>query len=201
MPELVTPPTSLILWTIAGYLLGSIPFGMIFARIMGLGSLRDIGSGNIGATNVLRTGNKTAAALTLFFDAGKGALIILLARALAGEDAAQLAGVSAIIGHCFPVWLSFRGGKGVATYFGLMITISPVVGLTTGVIWILIAAGTRYSSLAALVAALWAVLIVALVADRHLFVLTFILAVLIYARHHTNIKRLRAGEEPKIQRS
>ena len=201
MPELVTPPTSLILWTIAGYLLGSIPFGMIFARIMGLGSLRDIGSGNIGATNVLRTGNKTAAALTLFFDAGKGALIILLARALAGEDAAQLAGISAIIGHCFPVWLSFKGGKGVATYFGLMITISPVVGLTTGVIWILIAAGTRYSSLAALVAALWAVLIVALVADRHLFVLTFILAVLIYARHHTNIKRLRAGEEPKIQRS
>ena len=201
MPELVTPPTSLILWAIVGYLLGSIPFGMIFARIMGLGSLRDIGSGNIGATNVLRTGNKTAAALTLFFDAGKGALIILLARALAGEDAAQLAGVSAIIGHCFPVWLSFRGGKGVATYFGLMITISPVVGLTTGVIWILIAAGTRYSSLAALVAALWAVLIVALVADRHLFVLTFILAVLIYARHHTNIKRLRAGEEPKIQRS
>ena len=201
MPELVTPPTSLILWTIAGYLLGSIPFGMIFARIMGLGSLRDIGSGNIGATNVLRTGNKTAAALTLFFDAGKGALIILLARALAGEDAAQLAGISAIIGHCFPVWLSFRGGKGVATYFGLMITISPVVGLTTGVIWILIAAGTRYSSLAALVAALWALLIVALGADGHLFVLTFILTVLIYARHHTNIKRLRAGEEPKIQRS
>ena len=201
MPELVTPPTSLILWAIVGYLLGSIPFGMIFARIMGLGSLRDIGSGNIGATNVLRTGNKTAAALTLFFDAGKGALIILLARALAGEDAAQLAGISAIIGHCFPVWLSFRGGKGVATYFGLMITISPVVGLTTGVIWILIAAGTRYSSLAALVAALWALLIVALGADGHLFVLTFILAVLIYARHHTNIKRLRAGEEPKIQRS
>lgn len=201
MPELVTPPTSLILWTIAGYLLGSIPFGMIFARIMGLGSLRDIGSGNIGATNVLRTGNKTAAALTLFFDAGKGALIILLARALAGEDAAQLAGISAIIGHCFPVWLSFRGGKGVATYFGLMITISPVVGLTTGVIWILIAAGTRYSSLAALVAALWALLIVALGADGHLFVLTFILTVLIYARHHTNIKRLRAGEEPKIQRN
>lgn len=201
MPELVTPPTSLILWTIAGYLLGSIPFGMIFARMMGLGSLRDIGSGNIGATNVLRTGNKTAAALTLFFDAGKGALIILLARALAGEDAAQLAGISAIIGHCFPVWLSFRGGKGVATYFGLMITISPVVGLTTGVIWILIAAGTRYSSLAALVAALWALLIVALGADGHLFVLTFILTVLIYARHHTNIKRLRAGEEPKIQRN
>ena len=201
MPELVTPPTGLVLWTIVGYLLGSVPFGMIFARIMGLGSLRDIGSGNIGATNVLRTGNKTAAALTLFFDAGKGALIILLARALAGEDAAQLAGISAIIGHCFPVWLSFRGGKGVATYFGLMITISPVVGLTTGVIWILIAAGTRYSSLAALVAALWALLIVALGADGHLFVLTFILTVLICARHHTNIKRLRAGEEPKIQRN
>ena len=121
MPEFITPLFAMIMWAIAGYILGSIPFGMILARIMGLGNLRDIGSGNIGATNVLRTGNKTAAALTLLFDAGKGAVIVLLARAYAGEDAAQLAGLAAIIGHCFPIWLRFKGGKGVATYFGLMI--------------------------------------------------------------------------------
>ena len=198
MPELITPTICLILWAIAGYLLGSIPFGMILARVMGLGNLRDIGSGNIGATNVLRTGNKTAAALTLLFDAGKGAAIVLIARAFAGEDAAQLAGLAAIIGHCFPVWLRFKGGKGVATYFGLMIALSPIVGLAAGAIWIVVAAIGRYSSAAALFAAGWAPLIVAYMTDGKLFVLSCILAVLIYARHRTNIKRLRAGQEPKI---
>ena len=156
MPELITPTICLILWALAGYVLGSIPFGMILARVMGLGNLRDIGSGNIGATNVLRTGNKTAAALTLLFDAGKGAAIVLIARAFAGEDAAQLAGLAAIIGHCFPVWLRFKGGKGVATYFGLMIALSPIVGLAAGAIWIVVAAIGRYSSAAALFAAGWA---------------------------------------------
>ncbi|MEN8896447.1 MAG: glycerol-3-phosphate acyltransferase, partial [Yoonia sp.] len=125
IPDIITPAGTLTIWAIAGYILGSIPFGMILARVMGLGNLRDIGSGNIGATNVLRTGNKTAAALTLLFDAGKGAAIVLLARAFAGEDAAQLAGLAAIIGHCFPVWLKFKGGKGVATYFGLMFALAP----------------------------------------------------------------------------
>lgn len=198
MPELITPTIGLILWAIAGYVLGSIPFGMIMVRAMGLGNLRDIGSGNIGATNVLRTGNKKAAALTLLFDAGKGAVIVLLARAYAGEDAAQLAGLAAIIGHCFPIWLRFKGGKGVATYFGLMIALSPVVGLIAGAIWIVAAAVGRYSSLAALMAAGWAPLIVAFVTDGRLFALTSVLAALIYARHSANIKRLRAGEEPKI---
>ena len=198
MPELITPTICLILWAIAGYVLGSIPFGMILARVMGLGNLRNIGSGNIGATNVLRTGNKTAAALTLLFDAGKGAAIVLIARAFAGEDAAQLAGLAAIIGHCFPVWLRFEGGKGVATYFGLMIALSPIVGLAAGAIWIVVAAIGRYSSAAALFAAGWAPLIVAYITDGQLFVLSCILAVLSYARHRTNIKRLRAGQEPKI---
>ena len=198
MPELITPTICLILWAIAGYVLGSIPFGMILARVMGLGNLRDIGSGNIGATNVLRTGNKTAAALTLLFDAGKGAAIVLIARAFAGEDAAQLAGLAAIIGHCFPVWLRFKGGKGVATYFGLMIALSPIVGLAAGAIWIVVTAIGRYSSAAALFAAGWAPLIVAYITDGQLFVLSCILTVLIYARHRTNIKRLRAGQEPKI---
>lgn len=198
MPELITPSLALTLWVVAGYILGSIPFGIILARAMGLGNLRDIGSGNIGATNVLRTGNKKAAALTLLFDAGKGAVIVLLARTFAGEDAAQMAGFAAIIGHCFPVWLRFKGGKGVATYFGLMIALSPVVGLGAGVIWIVAAALGRYSSLAALMAAGWAPMIVVFMTDGRLFLLTSILAVLVYTRHGANIKRLRAGQEPKI---
>lgn len=200
MPELITPTICLALWALAGYVLGSIPFGMIIARVMGLGNLRDIGSGNIGATNVLRTGNKTAAALTLLFDAGKGAAIVLIARAFAGEDAAQLAGLAAIIGHCFSVWLRFKGGKGVATYFGLMIALSPVVGLAAGAIWIIVAAIGRYSSMAALFAAGWAPLIVAYMTDGRLFALSFVLAALIYSRHSANIKRMRAGQEPKIGR-
>jgi glycerol-3-phosphate acyltransferase PlsY len=198
MPEFITPLFAMIMWAIAGYILGSIPFGMILARIMGLGNLRDIGSGNIGATNVLRTGNKTAAALTLLFDAGKGAVIVLLARAYAGEDAAQLAGLAAIIGHCFPIWLRFKGGKGVATYFGLMIALSPIVGLAAGAVWIIAAAVGRYSSLAALMSAGWAPLIAAYFTDGGIFGLAVILAALIYARHGANIKRLRAGTEPKI---
>ena len=115
MPDFTTAPALITLWAVIGYLLGSIPFGLLLAKAMGLGNLRDIGSGNIGATNVLRTGSKKAAALTLLLDGGKGALAVLLARTLAGDDAAQIAGLMAFIGHCFPVWLRFRGGKGVAT--------------------------------------------------------------------------------------
>ena len=183
---------------ISGYLLGSIPFGMVVARFMGLGNLREIGSGNIGATNVLRTGNKKAAALTLLFDAGKGAVIVLLARKFATEDAAQIAGLAAILGHCFPVWLKFKGGKGVATYFGLMIALSPVVGLAAGAIWLVVAAISRYSSLAALMAAGWAPIVVAFITDGQIFALASVLAVLIYVRHAANIGRLRRGEESKI---
>lgn len=197
--QLIESSTAVLLvWAIAGYLLGSIPFGMVVARFMGLGNLREIGSGNIGATNVLRTGNKKAAALTLLFDAGKGAVIVLIARKFATEDAAQLAGLAAILGHCFPVWLKFKGGKGVATYFGLMIALSPVVGLAAGAIWLVVAAISRYSSLAALMAAGWAPIVVALTTDGQIFALASVLAVLIYVRHAANIGRLRRGEESKI---
>ena len=198
MQLIETSTAVLLVWAIAGYLLGSIPFGMVMARFMGLGNLREIGSGNIGATNVLRTGNKKAAALTLLFDAGKGAVIVLLARKFATEDAAQIAGLAAILGHCFPVWLKFKGGKGVATYFGLMIALSPVVGLAAGAIWLVVAAISRYSSLAALMAAGWAPIVVAFITDGQIFALASVLAVLIYVRHAANIGRLRRGEESKI---
>ncbi|MFY9207202.1 MAG: glycerol-3-phosphate 1-O-acyltransferase PlsY [Yoonia sp.] len=198
MQLIETSTAVLLVWAIAGYLLGSIPFGMVVARFMGLGNLREIGSGNIGATNVLRTGNKKAAALTLLFDAGKGAVIVLLARKFATEDAAQIAGLAAILGHCFPVWLKFKGGKGVATYFGLMIALSPVVGLAAGAIWLVVAAISRYSSLAALMAAGWAPIVVAFITDGQIFALASVLAVLIYVRHAANIGRLRRGEESKI---
>ncbi|MDO7630666.1 MAG: glycerol-3-phosphate 1-O-acyltransferase PlsY [Loktanella sp.] len=198
MQLIQTSTAVLLVWAIAGYLIGSIPFGMVVARFMGLGNLREIGSGNIGATNVLRTGNKKAAALTLLFDAGKGAVIVLLARKFATEDAAQIAGLAAILGHCFPVWLKFKGGKGVATYFGLMIALSPVVGLAAGAIWLVVAAISRYSSLAALMAAGWAPIVVAFITDGQIFALASVLAVLIYVRHAANIGRLRRGEESKI---
>ena len=198
MQLIQTSTAVLLVWAIAGYLLGSIPFGMVVARFMGLGNLREIGSGNIGATNVLRSGNKKAAALTLLFDAGKGAVIVLLARKFATEDAAQIAGLAAILGHCFPVWLKFKGGKGVATYFGLMIALSPVVGLAAGAIWLVVAAISRYSSLAALMAAGWAPIVVAFITDGQIFALASVLAVLIYVRHAANIGRLRRGEESKI---
>ena len=198
MQLIETSTAVLLVWAIAGYLLGSIPFGMVVARFMGLGNLREIGSGNIGATNVLRTGNKKAAALTLLFDAGKGAVIVLLARKFATEDAAQIAGLAAILGHCFPVWLKLKGGKGVATYFGLMIALSPLVGLAAGAIWLVVAAISRYSSLAALMAAGWAPIVVAFITDGQIFALASVLAVLIYVRHAANIGRLRRGEESKI---
>ncbi len=198
MPELETSSLFLIVWATAGYVLGSIPFGIILARVMGLGNLRDIGSGNIGATNVLRTGNKTAAALTLLFDAAKGAVIVLLARQFAGEDAAQLAGLAAIIGHCFPVWLNFKGGKGVATYFGLLLALAPPVFLAAGVIWLLTAAISRYSSLASLLAAGWAPVAAVFLGSGQCSVLLLVMAVLIYVRHGQNISRLRAGTESRI---
>lgn len=198
MPDIVTPTGILVIWALVGYLLGSIPFGMIVARIMGLGNLREIGSGNIGATNVLRTGNKKAAAMTLMFDAGKGAAIVLLARAMAAEDVAQLAGLAAFLGHCFPIWLKFRGGKGVATYFGLLLALSPFVGMIAGGIWLVTAFVSRQSSLAALLAAGWTPIVVTFSVDWNLFLLTIVLGILIYVRHAKNIGRLRRGEEPKI---
>lgn len=180
------------------YLLGSVPFGMILARIMGLGNLRDIGSGNIGATNVLRTGNKSAAALTLLLDAAKGAVAVLLARWFAGEAAAQAAALAAFLGHCFPVWLGFRGGKGVATFLGVILALAWPVGLACCATWAATAALSRTSSLAALVAAGSSTLWMLLLGYGTAFFLGVALTVLIYLRHRSNITRLRAGTEPRI---
>lgn len=181
-----------------GYLLGSIPFGIILANAMGLGNLREIGSGNIGATNVLRTGNKSAAALTLVLDAAKGAAAVLIARAIWGEDAAQIAGLFAFLGHCYPIWLKFKGGKGVATYLGIMLALSPIIGLAACGTWLAFAVLLRYSSLAALMAAGFAPVWMAVLSRDDAFILGVILAILIYWRHRANIARLRVGSEPKI---
>ena len=188
----------LALWSVIGYLLGSIPSGVIIARLMGLGNLRDIGSGNIGATNVLRTGNKAAALLTLLFDAGKGVFAALLGRILVGEDAAQLAGLFAMIGHCYPVWLRFKGGKGVATFLGIFLTLSFPVGLACCAAWLVTAAVFRYSSLAALVAVGMSPVWMLLLGAPSMLLLGLAFTILIYARHWGNITRLRIGAETKI---
>lgn len=198
MPELFSSPATLLLWAVVGYLLGSIPSGVILARAMGLGDLRQVGSGNIGATNVLRTGNKGAAALTLLGDALKGVVAVLLAARLGGEDAAQVAALAAFLGHCFPVWLRFRGGKGVATYFGIIFALSLISGVIAAVIWLGVAAVSRYSSLAALMTAGWVPVAMAFTGQGTTFVLGCALGMLIYLRHRENIGRLRKGTEGKI---
>ncbi|WP_108813693.1 glycerol-3-phosphate 1-O-acyltransferase PlsY [Loktanella sp. Alg231-35] len=198
MPPIESTTAVLVLWGAVGYLLGSVPSGMILARLMNLGNLREIGSGNIGATNVLRTGNKKAAALTLLFDAAKGAIVVLLARQLSGEDAAQLGGLMAFIGHCFPIWLMFRGGKGVATYLGILWAVSWPMGLAACLIWLIVAAIFRYSSLAALMAAGWMPVVVGFTDRGEMFMLTAVLCIAVYIRHIGNIMRLRKGTESKI---
>ena len=153
MPAFETGVMALTLWGLIGYLFGSIPFGIVITRVFGLGDLRKIGSGNIGTTNVLRTGSKPAAAATLVLDGGKGAIAVLVARWLAAEDAAQLAGLMAFLGHCFPIWLKFKGGKGVATFLGLMLALAWPVGIACCLTWLVTALIGRISSLSALVAA------------------------------------------------
>jgi len=202
------PPFPLLIaGAIGGYLLGSIPFGLIVTRLGGAGDIRKVGSGNIGATNVLRTGRRDLAAITLIGDAGKGALAVLLGRLLAGwmqapDQAtvmAAVAGGAAFFGHVFPVWLNFRGGKGVATFFGVLLAAAWPVGLIAGATWIAMAALLRMSSLAALTAAALAPLYaLALHAGRPVIVLAVLMAVLIFIRHHENIARLLKGDEPKI---
>ncbi|MEM7596351.1 MAG: glycerol-3-phosphate 1-O-acyltransferase PlsY [Pseudomonadota bacterium] len=198
MPPFETPFLLMIVWAAIGYGLGSIPFGLILSERLGLGNLREIGSGNIGATNVLRTGNKGAAAATLLLDALKGAVAVLLARLVSGEDAAQLAGLMAFLGHCFPVWLNFQGGKGVATFFGILFALAWPVGLACGITWIIAVAITRTSSLGALFAAALSLLWVFALGEPRMFLLAVVLTGLIYWRHWPNVQRLRAGTEPKI---
>jgi glycerol-3-phosphate acyltransferase PlsY len=192
--------TAMLLWTLLGYLLGSVPFGVLVTRAMGLGDVRAIGSGNIGATNVLRTGSKGAALATLLLDGGKGAAAVLLARALAGEEAALAAGVAAFVGHCFPVWLGFRGGKGVATFLGLLLALAWPVGLLACATWAAAAALFRFSSLAALLAAGLAPLWAWATGRSDVAIAAAALALVVLWRHRSNIQRLMAGTEPRIGR-
>ena len=198
MPDITATPTALALVALLAYLLGSVPFGVLITRALGLGDLRQIGSGNIGATNVLRTGNKAGAAATLLLDAAKGGVAVLIARAVVGEDAAQLAGLAAFLGHLYPVWLGFKGGKGVAIFLGILLALAWPVGLAACATWLVMAVLTRLSSLAALTAA--ATSTVWLIVFNHgtMLFLIIVLTVLVYIRHAANISRLRAGTEPKI---
>jgi glycerol-3-phosphate acyltransferase PlsY len=181
-----------------GYLLGSIPFGLIFSWLAGAGDVRKIGSGSIGATNVLRTGNKAAAALTLLFDALKGAAVVLIARHFWGADAGLFAGLGAFLGHLFPVWLGFRGGKGVAVSLGILLAVYWPVALLGFASWAAMLALFRISSLSALVAAVVTPIYMALFHRPHETVLAVVLAVLVFVIHHENIRRLLRGEEPRV---
>jgi len=183
----------------SGYLLGSIPFGLVVTYLGGAGDIRTVGSGNIGATNVLRTGRKGLALLTLIGDGGKGIAAVLLARHFLGETAAALAGGAAFLGHLFPVWLRFKGGKGVATFFGVMLSAAWPVGVMAALTWLAVAALMRLSSLAALTAVALAPAY-ALATDQPpaITALALFMAVLVFIRHRENIARLRAGTEPRI---
>lgn len=183
---------------IGGYLLGAIPFGLMLTRLAGLGDVRQIGSGNIGATNVLRTGNKGLAAATLLLDGGKGAAAVLIAQ-MWGPDMALSAAFGAVLGHLFPVWLAFKGGKGVATTLGILLAFDWRLGAVCCGLWLLVAFVTRYSSLAALLSLAAAPLLSwFLLGDLQMVQLTAALAILVWLRHHENIRRLVTGQESKI---
>ena len=188
----------ILLCFLLGYLLGSIPFGLLLTRAAGLGDIRRIGSGNIGATNVLRTGNKGLAAATLLLDAAKGAAAVLIATWAGGPDGILWAGSGAVAGHAFPVWLGFKGGKAVATSYGVLIAAAWPVCLCAGAVWLIVAAATRFSSVAALASFAAAPILAAVLASAGVVKLALVIAVLVFARHHTNIRRLLAGTEPRI---
>jgi glycerol-3-phosphate acyltransferase PlsY len=191
-----------VLVCLLGYVLGSIPFGLLLTRVAGAGDLRGIGSGNIGATNVLRTGRKGLAAATVLLDAAKGAAAVLIARALLDDqDTALFAGLAAVLGHLFPVWLGFKGGKGVATGLGVLIAAAWPVGLVACAAWLLVAATARLSSLASLAAFTSAPVTALILQEYSVVKLAFTIAVLVFVRHQANIRRLLSGTEPRIGRS
>jgi glycerol-3-phosphate acyltransferase PlsY len=180
-----------------GYLLGSIPFGLLLTRTIGI-DIRTVGSGNIGTTNVLRTGNKGLAAATLLLDAGKGALAVGLAEYFGGAEAGVLAGVAAFIGHCWPVWLAFRGGKGVATILGITLALVPLAGVVALLTWVAGAVVTRYSSVGGMLAGVSAPVAAVALGAPHSAVALALLAALLVWRHRDNIARLRDGTESRI---
>jgi glycerol-3-phosphate acyltransferase PlsY len=187
-----------LLWLILGYLAGSIPFGLILTRLGGTRDIREIGSRNIGATNVLRTGRKDLAAATLVCDALKGTLAVLAASRFGGADAAIAAGLGAFLGHLFPVWLKFKGGKGVATFIGVLIAFAWPVALGFCAVWLLVAFATRYSSLSALIASAATPALLWAYGEPHVALLFAALAVMLWVMHRANIGRLMAGMEGKI---
>ncbi|CUX12252.1 glycerol-3-phosphate 1-O-acyltransferase PlsY [Agrobacterium genomosp. 13] len=193
-----TAPALLALAALIGYLFGSIPFGLILTRMAGLGDVRKIGSGNIGATNVLRTGNKKLAAATLLLDALKGTAAVLVANALWGYEASLVAGFFAFLGHLFPVWLGFKGGKGVATYIGVLLGAAPLMMLAFALIWLATAFITRYSSLSALLAMLIIPVALWVLGPEKTALLVTLLSVISWWKHRENIARLLAGTESRI---
>ncbi|TVV72524.1 glycerol-3-phosphate 1-O-acyltransferase PlsY [Sphingomonas solaris] len=193
----VEPWLGALLALLGSYLIGSIPFGVLLTRAAGAGDLRTIGSGNIGATNVLRTGRKGLAALTLLLDGGKGAVAVLIA-ALIAPDLAPMAAAGAFFGHCYPVWLGFRGGKGVATFLGLALALHWPCGLVFAGVWLLVALVTRTSSLAGMAAAVAAPVSAAIYREFEVVLLFLVLAIVVLWKHRANIERLLAGTEPRI---
>jgi glycerol-3-phosphate acyltransferase PlsY len=188
---------SQLIWFLPGYLLGSIPFGLLLTRMIGV-DIRKVGSGNIGTTNVLRTGNKGLAAATLLLDGGKGAVAVLLATHFAGVGAGMLAGVAAFIGHCYPVWLKFRGGKGVATLLGVALAAVPIAGVVALLTWAAAATVTRYSSVGGMTAAVAAPVAAFALGQPHAAISMAAMAVILIWKHRENIGRLRERTESKI---
>jgi glycerol-3-phosphate acyltransferase PlsY len=198
IPELELGLMNIFLVILFAYLIGSIPFGIIISKIMGLGNLRNIGSGNIGATNVLRTGNKLAAILTLIFDLLKGAISVIITYYIFNDTTAQIAALSSFLGHCFPIWLKFKGGKGVATFIGISLALYWPAGILICLTWVLTAFLSRVSSLSALISSLSSILWVWILGvPSAVFVMT-VLTILIWFRHIENIKRIIKNTEPKI---
>lgn len=188
-----------VLSVLIGYLMGAIPSGLLLTKIAGIGDVRNIGSGNIGATNVLRTGRKDLAFFTLLIDMAKGALPVIIFRELYGPIAGATAGLAAFVGHIFPIWLGFKGGKGVATFLGVLLALSPAVGLATAGTWLLVAKMSKLSSLAALIAAGLSPLYVSMIGlGKATTLIVAAMTLVIFYRHEQNIHRLCTGEEPKI---
>ena len=198
LPEFTTPPIYLAFAALISYLVGAIAFGLVITRVLGLGDIRKTGSGNIGTTNVLRTGNKSAAAATLIFDSCKGLAPVLIAWSYFGSDAAQVAGVSAFLGHLFPVWLGFKGGKGVATFLGALLGLSLFAGAAACATWLCLAFLTRFSSVASLSAALTGPLWLWMFGSADAIAATAFMSVLVWIRHASNIRRLIDGKESKL---
>ena len=184
-----------------GYLFGTIPFGLLVTRLAGAGDIRSVGSGNIGATNVLRTGHKSLAAATLLGDMLKGTAAVLIVHRIIGADSALVAGLGAVLGHVFPVWLGFKGGKGVATFIGVLIALAWPIAAAYCAIWAAVAAFTRYSSLSGLVASAATPVLLWFYADGGIALLFLVLTALIFVTHRGNIARLIAGTEPRIGQS